>query len=1309
MRSVRTVVVGLALSFSVWPQAVDVGTGPVSELIRQEFVRAYFRNGFQTLVSLPPLGNVRRLGSSGLVQEFADAAGNETNKYALVRGSTSDTVTEGSNSVLQVFPRVYSAYTSIGPNTAGYPTTDTNNCPVFGGRACTFQIFSANYAIFAYAQSTLDGAAVSAKDPFFTKWRSTGGIGGLGPATAAEETVTSGAGTSVTATLQRFAAGIVFNITSGTLEGRIVAVQQPILDLYNSSSGEKGFLGLPTADESRQPDGKRRQVFEGGVIEYEPGGAPVLRLPVASVTIRSSDVVQRVNLGDTFRLEAQTFAATGASLDGRVITWSTSNARVLAIQPAGATATIRAVGGGAATITAISEGKTSRGITYFVNAPCCQIGEGSPNAQAEQAFLDAVTRNRLNVQAPAPAPVRRVGNGLVQETTSASDPNVRYLLAKPDSQARAFVVTGPLLARYIELGGPAGSLGYPISDPTAQGRQIFENGALGGDPAQLVSGGVLTRWAAQNYETGPAGLPTAAAREVLSFQATLGDVQRFTGGSIVAHRTGSNNGKAFLVSGLILAAYDSAGGPGGKYGLPAGEEFSISGLRRQEFEGAVIEYAPGASAAEAREADRRPRISATPGSVSAGARVRIAAGGFPAGATLRIKAGAQPDFVVSTETGAFAWEIYVPANTPSGVVQLRAAHVEGTAIAAGSYIVTATSETLAQVTKIRGDLQTGLPGARLAQPFRIAVKDENGVPLAGVAVRFNPSPGAQIEQAQTVTDERGEAQAYLRLPLAELPALATAEAGRQVVTFSARAQAKTLLDYPRFTQAGTTGDAKLGNETATIAQRGALLVATASMVRYLQDRGLLGMPNGPADPLLLNTFLKDLCLFDSEGAQVCDGFFAPPGAAEVNLNPWRLASFVNGALDLVPVNPSAEAVRDALAQDVPVLLALEMRSGETLAGSHFLVAIGVAADGGIVVHDPNPALSRSVLADYLSGLSLNGRPLQATLAGAIRLAGGAPSALGFLVSSTEPAASEAANPAAVSAPSGPCGFTAAWPDIALSAAGPTASVSQRVRFSYCDGQQPAYQLDFASESQFLVSDLGTVAGRFESRARPPAAFRLTRPASNWTVSPLTLDFQASTAVNSASFAPALAPGSLATIFGSGLSAAGAGAEAFLDGSAATVFSATAFQLNLVLPADAPPGQHRLTIRSPYGERTADIMISATAPGIFELGAGRGAILNQTGSINSVGNPALRGQALVVYATGLGSLRPQGNLQVVAEPVVVNLGGRRVSTTFAGAAPGFPGLNQINLIVPEDLPPGLAVRMVLEQGQAQSNAVLVAIQ
>jgi hypothetical protein len=134
-----------------------------------------------------------------------------------------------------------------------------------------------------------------------------------------------------------------------------------------------------------------------------------------------------------------------------------------------------------------------------VTAPCCQIGEGAPTAAIQQAFQDAVNRDKLSVQLPAAAPALRVGSGYVQQLLSTAMMPVTYLVAVADGSINGYVVTGAILAQYNTLGGPAGMLGYPLSDATAGARQAFQQGALAGNAAQLVTGAILAKWGALGY------------------------------------------------------------------------------------------------------------------------------------------------------------------------------------------------------------------------------------------------------------------------------------------------------------------------------------------------------------------------------------------------------------------------------------------------------------------------------------------------------------------------------------------------------------------------------------------------------------------------------------------------------------------------------------------------------------------------------------------------------------------------------------------------------------------------------------------
>lgn len=1295
----RLFLCSLAVALGGAAQTVDVGTGAPNEAIRQRFIQAFFRNNFYTLVAMPPLTPVQSFGGTGLIQIFRSAT-NSSDRLAIVKPNTSTAVGPASEEgavpidTFQVLAPMYAYYTSeqLGPGVAGFPTMDTSTCLAAGLGTCQYQIFDKKYALFVYPASGSAGQQnFILRDPFFTNWTDLGGIGGLGPATSSEASVTSSGGT--TGYIQTFAAGALVRITSGLYTGQTFSVQGPVWELYASYNTYSGILGFPISGELALADGRRRQNFEGGSIEYQPGAAASIRLPVAHIAVQPAGGPIRLNLGDTLVLRATLYAANGAELSDRQVNWTTSNGRVVSIEASGSSVTLKAVGGGVAVIQATAEGKTSVAITVVVTAPCCQVGEGAPSAAIQQAFEEAVTRNRLSLRVPTPNAVRRAGNGYVQEFTDTS--GARLVIAKPDRMPAAFVVAGDILSRWEELGGPTGTLGYPIADATPGGRQLFENqAALAGSPVRIVAGAILAKWAALGYEAGPAGPPVSEASDFLTFTGTAGSAQAFRAGAIYAARTGARAGQAFFVQGPMLAKYLALDGPAGALGMPTGDEFRVEGRTRQVFEGGELDYTPGDTEARVSLKPRQPLVSVTPAVVTPGNRVRIAVGGFPAGATIRVAITGKPDFEIQSASGAYAWEQYVAPGTASGRVVIRAS--SGQESAEGSYEIRAISSQTGRLTIASGDGQSGLPGALLPQPLRVAVRDDSGNPVAGIAVRFTASPGAQLTATSSATDSSGYAETRVRMPEQEGIALVTATALGQVVTFSARATAGSLGNFPRFTQAGS---AKLGPGPATIGEKGSLLAAAASIVRYYQNLGVLPANNGLAEPLLLNQFLSAFCAVDAQGREICDGYITGAGDPVVNL--WRLAEFVNGNLQVIPEKTDLAAVRDRLAAGAPMLVALALEADGAPAGAHFVVATGIRGDGRILVHDPNPALARSVLEEYLSEFEISGKRVRGRMTAALRLAPGTASATGFLVAGTD-ASFELTSAA------GACGETLEWPAFVASAEIKQTG-QEMLRFRYCAGDAPAYQLDVAEGARRIsVTDLAPLGTRFELEA-VGQAYSLSRPAGRLLVEPQRAFIQAGGIVNAASFTPELAPGSLMAIFGNGLARAGAATQVEIGGVSAHVLAATPFQLNVEVPAELPPGEHPMRIRSPFGNLDRTVRLEAVAPAIFQTGTGWGAILNHNGTLNSPTNPAERGKAVSIYCTGLGRVIQSGSLFVAAEPVRILLDGVELDAAFAGLAPGYRGVYQVNVLIPSSLPPRLDGGLRLRQGQASSNRVSVALE
>ena len=202
-----------------------------------------------------------------------------------------------------------------------------------------------------------------------------------------------------------------------------------------------------------------------------------------------------------------------------------------------------------------------------------------------------------------------------------------------------------------------------------------------------------------------------------------------------------------------------------------------------------------------------------------------------------------------------------------------------------------------------------------------------------------------------------------------------------------------------------------------------------------------------------------------------------------------------------------------------------------------------------------------------------------------------------------------------------------------------------------------------------------------------------------------MSFTAASVVNGATFGPGIAPGGVVSIFGTGLSGAGKATTVDMDGTDLRLLSATPFQINAEVPLTMAPGVHSIRVQSAFGSAQQAVTVSAVAPGIFLMGNPPiGAITNPNFNLVGPSNPLPRGQSLVIYATGLGAVTQSGQLSGPSAPVTVVLNGTELPAAFAGLAPGFIGLYQVNVTIPAGTPPGLGIPLTLKVGGQQSNSV-----
>jgi uncharacterized protein (TIGR03437 family) len=186
-----------------------------------------------------------------------------------------------------------------------------------------------------------------------------------------------------------------------------------------------------------------------------------------------------------------------------------------------------------------------------------------------------------------------------------------------------------------------------------------------------------------------------------------------------------------------------------------------------------------------------------------------------------------------------------------------------------------------------------------------------------------------------------------------------------------------------------------------------------------------------------------------------------------------------------------------------------------------------------------------------------------------------------------------------------------------------------------------------------------------------------------------------------------APGQLVTLFGRGF-----GPEVRIGGTPAPVFYQDDGQINTRLASGIESGSTlEVEVRGDGRLRArCRLSVVAAAPGIFTLarGAGQAAAVNEDGTLNSPEQPARQGSVLTFYATGEGRTTDEP-LPKPLLPVDVRVAGLPVEIEYAGQAPGYPGLMQINIRLPSGLvPTGVLPLELIVGGISSQPGVTIAM-
>jgi uncharacterized protein (TIGR03437 family) len=198
-------------------------------------------------------------------------------------------------------------------------------------------------------------------------------------------------------------------------------------------------------------------------------------------------------------------------------------------------------------------------------------------------------------------------------------------------------------------------------------------------------------------------------------------------------------------------------------------------------------------------------------------------------------------------------------------------------------------------------------------------------------------------------------------------------------------------------------------------------------------------------------------------------------------------------------------------------------------------------------------------------------------------------------------------------------------------------------------------------------------------------------------------------VNSASNAPftvGVSRGELITLYGTNLASGTVIASAapypttlgnvqvMINGRLAPIYFVSPGQISVIVPyATELTIAGIQVINNGQPSNLVTTFVAATTPGVFtkpEGGIGPGAVLHADFTLVSKSSPALPGETVQVYLTGLGDVAPAiadgaagpvSPFSTTSTTIDAFIGGAVAKVGYAGLAPGLAGLYQLNITIP----------------------------
>ncbi len=205
-------------------------------------------------------------------------------------------------------------------------------------------------------------------------------------------------------------------------------------------------------------------------------------------------------------------------------------------------------------------------------------------------------------------------------------------------------------------------------------------------------------------------------------------------------------------------------------------------------------------------------------------------------------------------------------------------------------------------------------------------------------------------------------------------------------------------------------------------------------------------------------------------------------------------------------------------------------------------------------------------------------------------------------------------------------------------------------------------------------------------------------------------------------ASALSPNTIATLYGANLafsthsvSASDLrggvlptsldGVTVYVGGRSASLLYISPTQINFLIPYELIAGTTTVVVaRQGLAGPTLKIPLNSTSPGLFPWNGNYAIASHLSGAIIGPQAPAKPGEIVILYAVGLGRTVPESSSGRVATGAATILDLAQLQVTiagvaiqpkdilYAGLAPGFAGLYQVNLRMPDTLPPDPEIRL-----------------